>query len=115
VANDVVECWPEPPAIRLREFLPGVGDGLAGESTANKVRGWPVSPPFGAGSDVVMAWHLRPVLLKDAAAPGVDLYLAGDGHAGALEAEVEAADAGEQGEDVHGVTTGSWAGHGCHV
>jgi hypothetical protein len=33
----VREGWPEPPAIRLREAFPGEADGLAGESSANKV------------------------------------------------------------------------------
>jgi hypothetical protein len=43
----------------------------------------------------------------------VDLDLADDGHPGPLEAEVKAADAGEQGQDVHrrpshhGATSGS--------
>jgi hypothetical protein len=32
----------------------------------------------------------------------VDLDLADDGHPGALQAKLEAADPGEQGEDVHG-------------
>jgi hypothetical protein len=41
------------------------------------------------------------VFREDLPAPGVDLDLAGDGHPGALEAEVETADAGEQGQDVH--------------
>jgi hypothetical protein len=34
-------------------------------------------------------------------APWVDLHLPGYGHPGALQAEVEAADAGEQRQDVH--------------
>jgi hypothetical protein len=42
------------------------------------------------------------VLLQDRAAPRVELDLAHDGHARTLEAEVEAADAGEQGQDFHG-------------
>jgi hypothetical protein len=37
VANGPLECWPEPPAICLRESFAGEADGLAGESTANKV------------------------------------------------------------------------------
>jgi hypothetical protein len=40
------------------------------------------------------------VLRKHAAAVFVDLDLADDGHPGALKAELEAADAGEQREDV---------------
>jgi hypothetical protein len=41
------------------------------------------------------------VLRKDLPAPRVDLHLTGDRHAGAFQAKVEAADAGEQGQDVH--------------
>jgi hypothetical protein len=145
----VVECGPEPPAIRLREAFPCEGDGLARESAANNVNwgssgvgsgtgisggmipiassmacsspgglDWPPcfddvmafrlfrfrdaigvgqrKPPFGACSDVVMAGNLRPVLRKDLPAPRIYLDLPGDGHAGAFEAEVEAADTGEQ-------------------
>jgi hypothetical protein len=35
-------------------------------------------------------------------APRVDLYLPDHGHPGAFQAQVETADAGEQGQDVHG-------------
>jgi hypothetical protein len=41
------------------------------------------------------------VFREDFTAPGVDFDLPGDGHAGALEAEVEAPDAAEQGQDIH--------------
>jgi hypothetical protein len=40
-----------------------------------------------------MAWDLRPVFREHAAAERIDLDLADDGHAGAFEAEFEAADA----------------------
>jgi hypothetical protein len=43
-----------------------------------------------------MARHLRPVLREHALAERVDLNLADDGHAGAFETQVQAADAGEQ-------------------
>jgi hypothetical protein len=42
------------------------------------------------------------VLREYLTAPRVDLDLPGDGHPGPLEAEVEAADAGEQGQDIQG-------------
>lgn len=47
-----------------------------------------------------MAGYLRPVSGQHALAVRVDLYLSNGGHAGALEAELKAADAGEQGEHV---------------
>jgi hypothetical protein len=37
-------------------------------------------------------------------APRINLHLPGDRHPGALQAEVEAADAAEEGQDVHGIT-----------
>src|SRR5581483_5565767 len=94
-ANDARERWPEPPAIRLREPLPGGADGLARESAANKVRGGASSPPLGSGSHVVMLRHLRPVLREYLPAPRVDLDLPGDRESGPLQAEVQAADAAE--------------------
>ena len=106
IANDERVKRPEPPRVSLRETLPGDGDGLARESAANKVNG-SVSPPSGAGSHVVMPGHLRPVLRQHTPAPRINLHLADDGHPGALEAEVEAADAGEQGQDVHDATSHS--------
>lgn len=48
-----------------------------------------------------MSWHARPVSGQDVAAERVYLNLADDAHAGALQAQVYAADAGEQGQDVH--------------
>jgi hypothetical protein len=95
VANDARECWPEPPAIRLREPPPGGADRLARESAANKVRGSAVSPPGEAGSHVVMPGHLGPVLGEDLAAPWVNLHLAHDGHSSPFQAEVEPSDAAE--------------------
>jgi hypothetical protein len=53
-------------------------------------------PPFGAGSHVVMAGYLRPVLREYGTAPRIYFDLPGDRHPGAFQAEVKAADAGEQ-------------------
>jgi hypothetical protein len=59
-----------------------------------------------------MAWHLRPVAGQHPLAERVDLDLADDGHAGALEAEVESAYAGEKGQDVH-TAPPKHSRHGC--
>jgi len=50
--------------------------------------------------------YLRPVFSQHALTEGIHLHLADGGHAGALQAQFEAADAREQAEDVeaHDVT-----------
>jgi hypothetical protein len=70
----------------LGELPSGDADGLAGEPTANKVdsRSGSAEPPVDAGSDVVMPGHLRPVLVENTSAVGVDLDLPDDGHTGAF-------------------------------
>jgi hypothetical protein len=45
------------------------------------------------------------VFRQNLLAVGVDLDLPDHGHAGAFQAEIEAADTGEQGEHVHGSST----------
>jgi hypothetical protein len=61
-----------------------------------------------------MPWDLRPVAGEDFGAVGVEFDLADGGHAGAFEAEFEAAYACEQGEDVHAaarrVAAQTWQG-----
>ena len=47
-----------------------------------------------------MVWHLRPVSGEYGAAVGVEFDLPDGCHSSALQAELDAADAGEQGEDV---------------
>lgn len=65
----------------------GSDDSVCGKSSGSK------------GSDVVIDGHPRPMLFEDGAAIGIDLA-EGDGlHAGPLEAEREAADAGKEVED----------------
>jgi hypothetical protein len=55
------------------------------------------------GADVVEAGHVGPVLREDVAAVGIALDLPRDrAEAGALEAELQAADAAEEGADPHG-------------
>src|SRR5262245_32609223 len=48
-----------------------------------------------------MFGHLRPVLVENLAAVGVDLHLADNGHARTFEAELQPANAGEQAQHVH--------------
>jgi hypothetical protein len=66
-------------------------------SAGHSVDWWPLlgSPPVQGGVDVVMAGHLRPVSRQHALAVGIDLDVPDYGHASALQAEREAADAGE--------------------
>jgi hypothetical protein len=47
-----------------------------------------------------MAGNLRPVSGEYGAAVGVELHLSDGGHPGALQAELDATDAGEQGQNV---------------
>jgi hypothetical protein len=58
-------------------------------------------------ANVLGAGDGGPVPGEDAPTPGVDLGLEDDAVSGALEAEVEAADAGEQGSDIHAVPDSS--------
>lgn len=57
-----------------------------------------------------MSRYLRPMLSQHAPTERVDLHLTHNGHPGTFQAEFETADAGEQGQDVHGPTTGSGTG-----
>jgi len=70
---------------------------LTGETTAEHID-WGDDP----GSDVPdirHAKHVRPVLLKNALGIRVDLALPHAAHTGPLEAEIEAAHAGEEAAD----------------
>jgi hypothetical protein len=104
VANHVSHRRPEPPLVIDSELLSGHGEGLAGEAAADNVDLRPRLgvPPGGGGAYVVMEGNLGPVLGQYLLAERVPLDLADDGHARPFEAEFEAADAGEQGEDVDG-------------
>lgn len=95
---------PEPPLVGLAELPSSQGDWLAGKSTAQKIDirpGTTGDPPFRERPDVIMAWHLRPMLCENTSAPRVDLDLADDRHSGPLEPEIDSAYPGEQAQDVH--------------
>jgi len=101
--DDVGHVGPEPPFVGLRLLAACLADGLAGESSSHNIHSGSGSgvPPPRCGADVVMTGDLRPVFREDLPAPGVDFDLSDDGHAGAFEAELQAADAAEQGQHVH--------------
>lgn len=90
----------------MGEAKPGDRHRLAGDAAGDDVDGRSnsASPPFDGGADIVVPFHVRPVLRKHLAAERVNLYLADDRHASALQTEVETADTGEQRQDVHIVT-----------
>jgi hypothetical protein len=80
-----------------------VADVLAGEAAADEIDGNSVSSKsIGCeGADVVIDRHSWPVLRQHGAAEPVDLAEGDRAHAGLLEAEREAADAGEEIEHAH--------------
>jgi hypothetical protein len=96
---------PEPSFVSLGEFGASDGDGLAGEpadehvdvegsdDSVSEVES--IVLPVDAG-DVAQVGDVRPVFAEDAPGVGVDFGLPSDGHAGGFEAEVDAADAGEE-------------------
>lgn len=100
--NNPQELRPQPTRIRLATPLAGEGDGLAWESPGDEVNGGGIE-----GSDVIMSWDSRPVLLQDAPAERIKLHLPRARHAGALEARVHAANAGEQRAEDHRSTVHS--------
>jgi hypothetical protein len=59
------------------------------------------------GAHVVVAHHVRPMLLQHALALGVDFNLPLALQAGTLEAEIEATDAGEQRAERHAASHGN--------
>jgi hypothetical protein len=110
-ANESGELGPEPAFVGLRESLAGEADGLAGEPAGEDV------DSGGVGSDrahVVVAGDVGPVAGEDAAAPRVELALPGDAHAGAFEAQIDSADAGEEASDIH-VSPRVWSRRGVVV
>jgi hypothetical protein len=72
---------------------------LAGEAAADEVDRREVFRTDVA--DVFVAPRFGEVVGEDSPAVGVELDLPGDPHPGPLEAEVEAADAREEGADIH--------------
>src|SRR5262245_33396770 len=103
LAKDLAVCGPKPAFVLLDKAAAGNTDRLAGGSSGDKVnRGsWFGSPPFDAGADVVMLGYPRPVRVENDATVGIDFHLTNRGHAGAFEAELEPANAREQGQHVH--------------
>lgn len=100
----VDEPRPSPPLVGDTELSPRVGVGLAWESSGHQLN-WPEAlspPPSREGFNVVMAWHLRPVLRKDSPSERVALALGDAGAARPVDAEIETADAREQGDVPHG-------------
>lgn len=97
--DDIAHPGPSPPLVPDTRTEAGIGERLAGRSTRDDVDGRSnsPSPPLSGGSDVVMSWHLRPVLSKDAAAVLVELHLADGGHPSPLQTELKATDSSEQG------------------
>jgi hypothetical protein len=93
---DAAHFRPEPTRIASASALPSgrPREGLAGEPAAEDVDGLEVVGACGA--DVVMSVYVRPVLREHRPCPWVNLDLPADGVAGALEAQIEAADAGEE-------------------
>ena len=83
--------------------LSGVGDVLAGESSANEIDMGSLLafPPLDSGAYIVVSGYIGPVFGEDLAAERVDFDLADNGHSGAFQAEFQAADPSEQGQDVH--------------
>ena len=63
-----------------------------------------VSVEFG---DVAITFYLGPMFFQYAPAERIDLDLPAAGHAGALEAEIEAADAGEERAESHLALSGA--------
>jgi hypothetical protein len=68
----------------------GLADVLAGEPSADEIDGLDGLPLD--GSDVFIAWHLRPMACEDLAAVGIGLALPDDSHSGPFQAEVETTD-----------------------
>jgi hypothetical protein len=78
-----------------------VGDGLAGEATADKIDSWEVRSPvirhpqvFGAGKDsltlsyIAVSNSVGEVSGEDSSTPFIDLYLPDDLHARPFQAQV---------------------------
>src|SRR5262245_13838930 len=66
--------------------------GLAGKASANNVN----CREGGDGADIGVASDMRPVPFENGATERIELHLPDHAQPGALEPEVEAADAGEQ-------------------
>ncbi len=81
------------------------GDILTGETACDEIHsGNIVSVEF---SHVGEPGHVGPMTGKDGSAEGIDFALSDDAHSGSLEAEVNSADAGEEGEDIRHTICGT--------
>jgi hypothetical protein len=93
--DDPKSLRPEPAVILLASSLPGKGFWLAWVACGNNVAVCPVEC-----ADVLVDWHFRPMLPKDAATERVDLTEGNGAESpGAFKPEAESADAAEQVED----------------
>jgi hypothetical protein len=81
-ANDGLHPGPSPAFVADAAAEAGGAERLAGEAAADEVDGRSRGrqPPLSCGSDVIVLWHLRPVLREDTPAEGIDLDLPDDGH-----------------------------------
>ncbi|MFZ2648628.1 MAG: hypothetical protein WA210_00855 [Burkholderiaceae bacterium] len=101
--DDAGHLAPEAAALAVETFCLSAGGGadvLARKPSAHDIDSSILSPiqlPH-----ILMARHVGPVFLQHRAAVRLDLAEGDGAHAGALQAEGEAADAAEQVEDVHG-------------
>jgi hypothetical protein len=100
LANDPGELRPKTRAGAVEPgAFAGAAEVLTGEPAADEIDGVEL-----AGSDlshVLEPGGVGEVLGEDGSAVGVLLDLPGDAHPGALEAELEPADAGEEASDIH--------------
>ena len=99
MANGASDLGPEPTVILLGELASRLADGLAGEPATDEVDTRNLLPVD--LRHVAEVRHVGPVLREHAAAVRVHLGLPRHGHAGTLEAQVQAADAAEQRPDPH--------------
>jgi len=105
------EFGPEPPLVSRSSPSPCHRGGLAGDSAGHKVdcSARRFNRIAAQRSHIRPPGQTRPVLLEPEAAGWVDLALAHRFHAGPLEAEFQATDAREEGEDAHRSSVGRFS------
>jgi hypothetical protein len=96
LCNDPQHLRPEEAVVRLAAALPGDGERLAGEAAGDEAD--PAVLRAVETADVGVARHARPALREDGAAEPVGLAEGDRLEARPFGGEVEAADAGEEGE-----------------
>lgn len=97
VRNDVAHSRPEPSGVASSPPPAGETDGLARESATDEIDGSKV--PWINRGDVIVKPRIGPMLAQDATAKGIRFALPSNRHPGPLQAEIQAADAGEQRPD----------------